>query len=112
MGQYYLIVNEEKKECISFSFSKAAEIFYNEEDLARMFLILYYDKSSLGHCFTDLPISKTNRYVGRWLGTSFVFVGDYSKTKLYDKASEFKDITEPLNKLIAQIFTTYGKENK
>lgn len=112
MGQYYLVVNEEKKEFISFSFSKAAEIFYNEEDLGRMLLILYHDKSSLGHCFTDLPIPKTNRYLGRWLGTSFTFVGDYSQTKLYDKATDFKDISTPLAKLIKQIFEKYEKKNK
>lgn len=112
MGQYYLVVNEEKKEYLSFSLSKAAEIFYNEEDLSRMLLILYHDKSSLGHCFTDLPIPKTNKYIGRWLGTSFVFVGDYSKTNLYERAKEFKDISAPLAKLITQTFEKFEGENK
>lgn len=104
MGQYYMIVNEQKKEVITFQYSKAAEIFFNEDDLGRLLMILYYDTSCLGHCFTDLPIPKTNKYIGSWLGTSFVFVGDYAKSRLYDKADDFKDITKPLAQLMLDTF--------
>jgi hypothetical protein len=112
MGQYYMIVNEQKKEVITFQYSKAAEIFFNEDDLGRLLMILYYDKSCLGQCFTDLPIPKTNKYVGRWLGTSFVFVGDYSDTGLYEKAETFKDITKPLTELMFKTFEKFKEENK
>lgn len=111
MGQYYVIANEEKKELISFQFSKAAEIFFNEDDLGRLLLILYYEPSCLGQCFTDLPIPKTNEYLGRWLGTSFVFVGDYSDTGLYEKAETFKDITKPLTQLLLDTFDKIKGEN-
>lgn len=107
MGQYYRIANPTKKERIEFSLCKAAEIFLNEDDLGRMLIILYHDQTCIGKGGGDLPIQSDNEFVGRWLNTSFVFVGDYSETSLYSESENYLDITKDLWFLVNKLFNFY-----
>lgn len=92
MGQYFLIVNLDKKEFIHPSRagmgSKLWEIAVNNGGIFPLLL----RKSSEGG---GGDIMKPFWSAGRWAGNRVVVVGDYDKSGLYDKAQKrFKDVTK------------------
>ena len=96
MGQYFLLVNLDKKEYIAphslNSGAKFLEFIYYSDVL---FLLLRKSNEEGGG---DID---TNEYknAGRWAGDKIILIGDYDESKLYDKAlQEYKDISKELKK--------------
>jgi len=93
MGQYFLIVNETKKEYINpmnlGGGLKLWELTANREVRILPFLLRQSSSSGGG------DIKKHYKYAGRWAGDRIVVVGDYDKSKLYERASKrFKEISK------------------
>jgi len=92
MGQYYLIVNLDKKEYIDPLVVgcgvKAREICAS--DVARLlpFLLRKSDKWGGGDPRDEY------KYDGHWAGDRIVMIGDYDSSRLFHKVhEEYKDIT-------------------
>ena len=95
MGQYFVIVNEEKEELLHpyklGSWSKFWEMCANKSPFAVLGYLLF--RSS------DRSIAGKNggEMLGRWAGDRIVTVGDYDDSGLYQHASDnFKDISDPV----------------
>jgi hypothetical protein len=92
MGQYFLIVNLDKKEYLSphrlGCGAKLWEISANNP--TRLFPLLLRKSSEGG----GGDIQKDYPSAGRWAGDRIVVVGDYDKSGLYEIAQkEFKEIS-------------------
>jgi len=91
MGQYFLIVNLDKKEYIdpgNFGAAKLWEICVNNVSAFLAFLLRKSDEIGCGG-----DIKKPYNNAGRWAGDRIVVVGDYDRSGLYDKAKKkFRDI--------------------
>jgi len=93
MGQYFVIVNLDKKEYIHphnlGSGAKLWEICANP--IAGVLPFLLRKSSETGGGDIDFE----SRVAGRWAGDRIVVVGDYDKSGLYDKTEmEFKEISK------------------
>ncbi len=99
MGQYFIIVNLDKKEYIHphklNTGAKLWEIAVNP--IAGVFPFLLRKSSETG----GGDIEKNYKNAGRWAGDRIVVVGDYDNSGLYDKAEEeFKEISEEIKEEI------------
>jgi hypothetical protein len=93
MGQYFVLVNIDKKEYIEALFPKLWEWCVNNETKLLAFLLRSSNESGGG------DIHKEYKYAGRWAYDRLVLVGDYDKSGLYHKAlKEYKNITEDVIK--------------
>jgi len=97
MGQYFLVVNLDKKEYLHphklDCGLKLWEICANNCLNILGFLLRKSSEGGGG------DIQKDYKNAGRWAGDRLVVVGDYDGSKLYDKASkEFKEITDEIKK--------------
>lgn len=93
VGQYFIIVNLDKKELIHphkmGSGMKLLEISFSE--ITRIFPILL--RKSNGNGGGDID-TNTFKSAGRWSGDKIVVIGDYDKSKLFNKAvKKFNDIS-------------------
>lgn len=90
MGQYFVIVNLDKKECIhphSMSCgAKLWEICANNICRVLPFLLRQSNEGGGG------DIQKDYKHAGRWANDRIVVVGDYDESKLYEEASTYRDI--------------------
>ena len=92
MGQYFLVVNLDKKEFIHphelGSGMKLWEICANNACRVLPFLLRKSNETGGG------DIHKDYKSAGRWAEDRIVVIGDYDESGLYDKAlKEFKDIS-------------------
>lgn len=92
MGQYFLIVNQDKQEYLHphklGMGLKLYEICMNPGVGVLPFLLRKSSEEGGG------DIDKDYEWAGHWAGDRIVVVGDYDETKLYDKAkAEYKDIS-------------------
>ena len=97
MGQYFIIVNLDKKEYIHphdlDTGAKLWEICVNNVGGILLFLLRQSSASGGG------DIHKDYKYAGRWANDRIVVVGDYDSSELYEKAErEFKNISKEANK--------------
>lgn len=98
MGQYCLLVNEDRQEYISphqvGCGAKLWEICAN--DLPRVLPYLLYQSSRHGG---GDPFNQSTDHLGRWAGDRIVVVGDYDQSELYQTAeaaySEISDKIRP-----------------
>lgn len=96
MGQYFKLVNEDKKEVISpWEVGGGAKFFewlYNNK--ARVLVWLLRKSNEVG----GGDIDDRTRYetLGRWAGDRVVLIGDYDESGLYEEAEGYTDISEPL----------------
>jgi len=93
MGQYFLILNLDKKEYLHphklGSGYKLWEICANNVCRVLPFLLRKSNETGGGDIRDDYPTA------GRWAGDRIVVVGDYDESGLYDLAKRFfKDISE------------------
>jgi hypothetical protein len=96
MGQYFIIVNLDKKEWIKphdlGAGAKLWEFSANRMPMAALALLLRKSSESGGG-----DIEKDYKSAGRWAGDRVVVVGDYDESKLYDIAQKkYKNITTQL----------------
>lgn len=98
MGQYFIIVNLDKKEYINphglGGGLKLWELSANRMPMASLALLLR--KSSVGG---GGDIHRDYKTAGIWAGDRIVVVGDYDESKLYDVArKKYKDISTQVRK--------------
>ncbi len=92
MGQYFKIINEDKKEVINAwdlgGVAKFWEWLYNRQ--ARVFVWLL--RKSDGDGGGDISIDERDQYetLGRWAGDRITLIGDYDSSRLWSM-SETKD---------------------
>lgn len=94
MGQYYHLLNLDKREYIDphkvGSGAKLWEICAS--DLPRMLPYLLHQSSSHGG---GDPRNQPTEYLSRWAGDRLVLVGDYDDSGLYERAEDrFSEISE------------------
>jgi hypothetical protein len=97
MGQYFVLVNLDKREFIHpHEFGTGAklwEICRNNIAGVLPFLLRQSNEGGGG------DIQKNYKNAGRWAGNRIVVVGDYDKSGLYDRAKEeFKEISKEVKK--------------
>jgi len=97
MGQYFLIVNLDKKEYLHphkmGSGLKLWEICASNMGRVLPFLLRQSNETGGG------DIQKEYKTAGRWAGNRITVVGDYDESGLFDKArNEFKDISNEVRK--------------
>jgi len=104
MGQYFIIVNLDKREFFQPRLLKLWEICANNDCRVLPYLLAEPNKDGtvLIEWFTDEEgkiayREKPTKYFGRWCGDRIVVAGDYGPSGLYDEAQKsYKDITEEL----------------
>lgn len=97
MGQYFIAVNETKKEWVSpWDLGGVAKLWeWCANKWAGIFPYLLRQSSEGGG--GDVDDSTKLEYVGRWAGDKVCLVGDYDDSKLYEKAEkDFTNISKPL----------------
>jgi len=92
MGQYFLLVNLDKREYVYPIYvstgMKLIELCVNNFGALLLFLLRKSSEGGGG------DIDKPYKYAGRWAGDRVVLVGDYDESDLFRKAlEEYKDIT-------------------
>ena len=97
MGQYFVFVNLDKKEVINaWDLGSGAKFWEISNNLKGLWCFLLRKSNEGGGGDIDFTSYK---HIGRWAGDRVVLIGDYDKSKLYDKASDtYKDITEEIKK--------------
>ncbi|MFH8107841.1 MAG: hypothetical protein QXJ25_02345 [Candidatus Aenigmatarchaeota archaeon] len=93
MGQYFILVNLNKKEYIDpfyiGSGAKFLEVCWNNVGKLLVYLLRKSDEVGGG----DVEEPEKLQYCGRWAGDRIVLIGDYDKSKLYQKVKKnYKDI--------------------
>ncbi|MEM5815508.1 MAG: hypothetical protein QXL14_00460 [Candidatus Aenigmatarchaeota archaeon] len=93
MGQYFILINLDKKEYVDpfniGSGSKFFEVCWNNAGKLLVYLLRKSNETGGG----DVEEPKKLQYCGRWAGDRIVLIGDYDKSKLYQKAKKnYKDI--------------------
>ncbi|MEK7561042.1 MAG: hypothetical protein AAB539_03750 [Patescibacteria group bacterium] len=88
MGQYFKIVNEDKKEVVNAwdlgGAAKFWEWLYNPQASVLVWLLRKSDGDGGG----DIPTDERERYqtLGRWAGDRIILIGDYDSSGLWDAA--------------------------
>jgi len=99
MGQYFLIVNLDKKEFIyPHTFNDGLKLLEfgcsSHGTLTALSLLLRQSNEGGGGDFNEF---ENCELVGSWAGDKIVIVGDYDESGLYDSAeTSFKDVSEDL----------------
>ena len=99
MGQYFIIVNLNKKEFIHpHKFGDGLKLLEfgcsSHGTLTALTVLLRKSNESGGG---DFLYYEECEYVGSWAGDKIVIICDYDKSGLYEKAQkEFKDVSENL----------------
>lgn len=96
MGQYFIAVNETKKEWVSpWDIGGVGKLWeWCANAWAGIFPYLLRKSSEGGGGDID---DENAKYAGRWAGDKVSLVGDYDESKLYEKAEEhFTNISLPL----------------
>ena len=96
MGQYFKIVNLDKREYLDphklGMGLKLYEICANRGSGVLPFLLRKSDETGGG------DIHKDYRYAGRWAGDRIVVIGDYDSSKLYDQLDSYTDISNEVRR--------------
>ena len=96
MGQYFKLINEDKKEVVvSYGIRGTAKFYewlYNNQARVLVWLLRRSNEGGGG------DVNDWTRYqtLGRWAGDRVSLVGDYDESKLYDKAEKYTDISKLL----------------
>jgi hypothetical protein len=105
MGQYFIVVNMTKKEYLyPHAFNdglKATEFGSGRRTLSALHVLLTKSSGGGGGDYQDDPTGM----IGSWAGDRIWIVGDYDKSKLYDKAQ--KSYTDISNKIIPILKDAY-----
>ena len=108
MGQYFKLVNEDKKEVVSsWNIGGTAKFFewlYNNQ--ARIFVGLLRQSNETGG--GDIGGPSTYQTLGRWAGDRVTLIGDYDESCLWDTAEQFTDISELVRKESNRAVTKNG----
>jgi hypothetical protein len=93
MGQYFKIVNENKKEVVNpWKLGGGAKFFewlYNNQARVLIWLVRKSNETGGG----DIDDFTTYQTLGRWAGDRITLIGDYDESRLWDTADEFTDIS-------------------
>ena len=115
MGQYFLIVNMDKKECVSpwkvGTGAKFLEWLYKRP--VRVFAWLL--RKSDGDGGGDIPHAERGQYetLGRWAGDRIALIGDYDSSGLYETAHEhYTDISDVLRRELGDAIRKDGRLEK
>jgi hypothetical protein len=96
MGQYYKLVNQDKKEVVvSWDIGGTAKFFewlYNNQ--ARVLVWLLRQSNEWGG--GDVQQAEQYQTLGRWAGDRITLVGDYDQSKLYQEADGYHNISHEL----------------
>lgn len=104
MGQYFIIVNLDKKEFIHpHAFKdglKLLEFGYSGRGtMTALALLLRKSSETGGGDWRPHAGDGKNHSVGSWAGDSIVVIGDYDESGLYQDASDtYKDVSEQILK--------------
>ena len=86
MGQYFKLVNEDKKEVVNpwdiGGVAKFWEWIYNPQARVLVWLLRRSDEGGGG----DIDEPKRYSTLGRWAGDRITLIGDYDSSQLWDKA--------------------------
>lgn len=92
MGQYFKIVNLDKKEVIHpHRLSQGAKLWEIGASDTLSILTLALRKSSEGG---GGDVQKNFPSMGRWAGDRIVLIGDYDESGLYQTSREWKDVSK------------------
>ena len=98
MGQYFKLVNLDKKEVVNpwdiGGVAKFWEWLYNPQARVLVWLLRQSDEDGGGDIGTD----ERARYetIGRWAGDRITLIGDYDSSNLWDTAANTNDDGKPL----------------
>jgi hypothetical protein len=102
MGQYYKLVNADKREVvISYDIGGTAKFFewlYNNQARVLVWLLRRSNEGGGG----DMEHTEQYETLGRWAGDRITLVGDYDASGLYREAAQYKNIS-------AQLYTEYNR---
>lgn len=107
MGQYFLLVNVDRKEYVDPFFVGGGSGYklweWCTNNTTRVIPFLIRKSSSIG-CGGDL-LSDSYKYAGRWAGDRIVLVGDYDDSGLFTVAEDSyenisKEVREEFNRFI------------
>lgn len=118
MGQYFKLVNEDKKEVVNAwdlgGVAKFFEWLYNREIRILAWLLRRSNEGGGG----DIDDEGQYKTLGRWAGDRISLVGDYDKSGLFDnEKTGYKDISKLLRKEYNQalkkdgFYEDYGLKN-
>lgn len=98
MGQYFKLINLDKKEqVIPWSIKCVAKFYewvYGEHLKLLAYLLRKSDELGGGDIITDNL--KELKYCGRWAGDRVLLIGDYDSSKLWSKTENYVDISKEL----------------
>ncbi len=98
MGQYFKIVNEDKKEVINpwdiGGGAKFWEWMWNRHSAVFPWLLRRSDEGGGG----DIDAPEHYTTLGAWAGDRIVFIGDYDSSKLWDTSATKDKDGKPLKK--------------
>lgn len=103
MGQYFKVVNLDKKEYLHpHKFGDGLKLLEfgcsSHSTLTALTLLLRKSNESGGG---DIQIE--NDMIGSWAGDRIVIIGDYDKSKLYEKCEkEFTDISDKIRDVMIE----------
>lgn len=98
MGQYFKLVNEDKKEVVvPWDINGGAKFFewlYNNQARALIWLLRQSNETGGG----DIQYGDETEYetLGRWAGDRIVLVGDYDESDLYEMSKDYTNISQKL----------------
>jgi len=94
MGQYFKLVNLDKKEQVGgtlegWIMAKFLEWCVNDSSLLPLFLLRRSDESGGG----DIDFEKF-KFLGRWAGDRVILIGDYDSSGLWNKTEKWRNLWE------------------
>ena len=96
MGQYYKLVNKDKREVVvSYDIGGTAKFFewlYNNQARILIWLLRQSNEGGGG----DIPDPDRFTTLGRWAGDTITLVGDYDESGLYHEANSYEKVSAAL----------------
>lgn len=96
MGQYYKLVNKDKREAVvSYDIGSSAKFFewlYNNQARVLVWLLRQSSEGGGG----DLPDPDRYETLGRWAGDRITLIGDYDESGLYQEAEGYENVSRAL----------------
>ena len=112
MGQYFKIINEDKKEVVSpWRIGGGAKFFewlYNNQARVLVWLLRKSNETGGG----DIADPATYPTLGRWAGDRVTLIGDYDESGLWDTADTFTDISKKVREEYNRAITEDGFEDE